>query len=240
MPATVFVNIDDAGSSSEVNEALLRCARAGAADGASILATGSEAADACSICMEYGIAVSAHLNCVEPPFLTGGTFPRPAFLALRARRLLGRLEAEWRAQIEKLLSLGALVTGLDSHRHIHHLPGIAEMTIALAAEYRAGVVRAAVLPDRFSRPSGPILDSLGRRTAALAAAAGIRTRVAMAGFGASGRVTREYLERLGLPDGECELVMHPATRPLWSAGQPAELELMLSEWFGTWKRSLPA
>jgi hypothetical protein len=236
MGAILFVSIDDAGSTREVDEAITKCSRVGVVDGVSILATGAEPGAACAIAMEHGLAISAHLNCVEPPFLTVDGFPHPVLLASRSRTWLARLEAEWRAQIEKLLSFGALVTGLDSHRHLHHLPGVAEMTLRLALEYGAGVVRAAILPDRMSRPSGMILDALGRRIARLASAVGIRTRPCMAGFSAGGHVTREYLSRLRLPPGECELVMHPATRPVWSSGQPGELDLMLSDWFGEWKR----
>jgi len=235
MPAGIFVSIDDAGSCAEVNEALERCAGAGSVDGASILATGPRAAEACSLCIERGIPVSAHLNCVEPPMLTGSSFPAPLGLALSVRRWLPRLEAEWRAQIEKLIALGAEIAGLDSHRHLHHLPGMAELTIALAVEYRIGNVRTGVLVDPLERPSGILLDALGRRTRRLAASVGIRTRTALAGFGRSGRVSRRYLERLRMPEGECDLVMHPSTRPVWSTGQPAELDLMTSEWFAGWK-----
>jgi hypothetical protein len=238
MGSGLFVSVDDAGSSKEVDDALRQCALAGTVDGASVLATGPGFAGACATAMEHGLAISAHLNCSEPPFITPVAFPGPIALAARSSAWLPRVEAEWRAQIERLLSCGALVTGLDSHRHLHHLPGLAELTLRLAKEYRAGVVRAAILPDRLARPSGLILDSLGRRLARLASAAGTRTRSCMAGFGASGRVTRRYLEGLSLPRGECELVMHPATSRVWSAGQPGELELLLSGWFREWKESL--
>jgi hypothetical protein len=64
----------------------------------------------------------------------------------------------------------------------------------------------------------------------------------MFGFGRAGRVDRRYLEsveeRLGradLPKGtEAELVVHPALEPVWSRGQPKELELLTSDWYGEW------
>ena len=46
-------------------------------------------------------------------------------------------------------------------------------------------------------------------------------------------MTRRYIEKYlpVLPPGECELVMHPSTEPVWSRWQTEELDLMLSEWF---------
>lgn len=230
----IFVTADDAGMCRDVDEAVSVLARARRIDCMSIMAAGPGAAAAVSLSHEHGIAVSVHLNCVEPPFLTDSALPGMAGLCLRTARWLPAVEAEWRSQIEMLLSMGALVTGLDSHRHVHHLPGLDDLVLRLASEYGAGVVRVAVLPDRLGRLSGVLLDHLARRLKRKAGAAGIRTREAMAGFAVSGRVTSRYLEGLDLPDGEVELVMHPAVRPVWSEGQPAELELLMSDWFGRW------
>ncbi len=231
---SVFLGIDDAGSSVAVDRAVEACAAAGVLDGVSIVGSAHDPAGVCAVASAHGISVSAHLNILEPPLLVMEPVSA-ASLILGGRFLAARIEGEWRAQIERLLSLGAMLTGLDSHRHVHHLPRLGEVAIRLAQEYGIGRIRTAVLPDPLSRPSGPVLDLLGGRLARRAAAAGLRTFDLMAGFGASGRLTRRYLEGLDLPECEIELVSHPATEPLWSPGQPLELALLTSDWFREWK-----
>lgn len=234
----VFVSVDDAGLDGAVDEAVAILAREEAIDGISVLASAEGAARAVATALEMGLEVSAHLDCLHLPFLSG--VPKPGAAALFAAPSLwaSRIESEWRMQIERLERLGATLSGLDSHRHVHHLPSLLDVSLRLAGEHGIGLVRAAILPDRHMRfPAGLVLDLLGRRLARKAASLGIRTRASMAGFGASGRVTRSYLERLRLPPGECELVMHPAVRPVWSEGQPSEFDLMRTDWFRGWTRT---
>ncbi|MGM0627376.1 MAG: hypothetical protein ACQETZ_04370, partial [Candidatus Fermentibacterota bacterium] len=88
------------------------------------------------------------------------------------------------------------------------------------------------------------LRRLGRRLAEGARARGLAATSLMLGFGRSGRVGKRYLQRAerlldsaGLSgDDEVELVMHPALRPVWSGGQPEELSLLTSDWYGQWSR----
>lgn len=234
---SIRVVMDDAGSCPEVDDAVEACIAAGSVDGFSILGSAPGAARACRLARDLGFPAGAHLNAVEAPLLTMAPLTFAGILA-GGRRAAEAVEREWRAQIELISSHGVAVLWLDSHRHVHHLPGLAGLAIRLAVECGAGRVRAAVLPDRFSRPSGPFLDLLGRRFAAKARAAGLTVPRCMAGFGASGRLSREYLEGLALPAGECELVAHPATAPVWSGGQPGELALLCSEWFRGWKSGI--
>lgn len=230
----VSLVIDDAGSHAAIDEAVRMCIESGTVDGVSILGSAPDAARACGLVSGSAAGVAVHLNAVEAPLLTMEPLSIPALL-LRAGKVLDDVEREWRAQIERVLSLGAVVSRLDSHRHVHNLPGYSSLAIRLALEYGAGRIRAAILPDPSARPSGPILHLLGRRLAREALSAGLYTPACMAGFGASGHMSRSYLERLRLPPGECEVVAHPATEKVWSDGQPSELELILSEWFRRWK-----
>lgn len=234
---SIRVVIDDAGSCKEVDDAVSACIAAGSVDGFSILGSAPGAARACRMALDLGFPAGVHLNAVEAPLLTMAPVTCAGVLA-GGRRVVEAVEREWRAQIELTASHGVPVRWLDSHRHVHHLPGLAGLIVRLALEYGAGRVRAAVLPDRFARPSGPFLDLLGRRFAGMARGAGLTVPRCMAGFGVSGRIGREYLERLALPAGECELVAHPATAPVWSDGQPGELALLCSEWFRTWKTGI--
>ena len=230
----VLLVIDDAGSGDAVDCAVEACIAAGTVDGISILGSAPGAAVACHLAAGAGLSIGAHLNAVEEPLLT----MRPVSFA-RALSGGGRaredIEREWRAQIELLISAGADLSRLDSHRHIHHLPGLSGLIVSLAVEYGVPGIRAAILPDPFRRPSGLLLLALGRRLARLARRSSLHVPDSMAGFGVSGRLDREYLERLKIPRGECELVAHPATQPVWSPGQPSELALLTSDWFAEWK-----
>lgn len=235
----VLVTLDDLGMSPAVNEAAAACLERGSAGCLSILATGDSFDAAAELAAVSGVPLSVHLNCVEPPFLTEGFSPPGSRIGWvsSSRSLRPAVEAEWRQQIERALSSGLMITRLDSHRHMHHLPGLDDAVLNLAREYGIGSVRSAILPDRWSRLSGLYLDSLGRRFSRKATMAGVGTPAAMLGFSRSGRVTLDYLLRWGgrLPAGsETELVTHPATVPVWSDGQPGELELLLSDGFADW------
>lgn len=227
------VTIDDAGMHPGIASAALRCAEAGTVDRLSVAGSSDGAVEACRIACGSGLEVSAHLVATEEPLLTTRAMSR-AEIAFGGAATAGRLRAEWSAQIERLLSLGARVSGLDSHGHVHHLPAAAGVLIGLAGSYGIPLVRSAILPDPFSRPGGALLHVLALSFSRRARAAGLTTTDCMAGFGVSGRLDRAYLERLRLPGGLTELVTHPSETPVWSPGQPGELSLMTSEWFREW------
>jgi predicted glycoside hydrolase/deacetylase ChbG (UPF0249 family) len=232
----VTVTIDDGGMNDAVNRAAARCMDAGVVGRFSILPTGSSVRAACELAMSRGVPVSAHLDCCSGPFLLPESrFPTGfATWALNARRLLPLVRREWSAQVERLLGLGAMVTSLDSHRHLHHLPELRDVFLDIARDYRIGTVRAAVLPDRMRRfPMGAFLHGLGVSLSEMASRRGQSSATWMLGFGDSGRVGRRYLEKyMGIAGSDdMEIVMHPATEAVWSPGQPRELELMLSDWF---------
>jgi hypothetical protein len=231
------VTIDDGGMHESITPAIEDCAARGVVDCVSILPTGVAAGEACRAACAAGVAISVHLNCIQPPFLGGKPFPATVGRwVVSASRLAEHVRAEWTLQIEKLMDMGATLTGLDSHRHLHHLPALRSIALDLADEYGIGTIRTALLPDWFSRPSGPFLHLLGKRLEILAGERELKTSEWMLGYSCSGEVSRGYLERneKRMTSGECEIVMHPAVSPVWSNGQPEELALMLSEWFVKW------
>ncbi|MCK5064814.1 MAG: ChbG/HpnK family deacetylase [Candidatus Fermentibacteraceae bacterium] len=234
----IKVTIDDLGLSSLVNRAVKILLNAGLVDSLSILVTGAALDEALEIAGTPGVKIAVHLNCSEPPFLTGVKFPDSFYTWFRNGSLLaGKVKDEWRLQIERVLAAGVMITGLDSHHHLHNLSGLREVILDLAKEYGIGTVRAAVLPDKLRRPSGIVLDNLGRKLVKMAGKRGIGTPDLMLGFSKSGNVTRKYLDSLSRSlrcEGLAELVMHPAISPVWTSTQPDELELMRSEWFKEW------
>ena len=243
--AVVTVTMDDAGLDPAVNGALSRCLEAGALDCVSVIASGRYWEEACDIAGGSGLPVSVHLNCIEPPFLSDSDFPSGILSwTLHASSLVTAARREWRMQIERLLTRGMMLTRMDGHRHLHHLPPLREAALELAEEYGIRIVRAAVLPRGDGGLRGLYLRRLGKLLAEEARRRGLAATSLMLGFGRSGSVGRSYLQRAerllesaGLSGGdEVELVMHPALKPVWSRGQPEELSLLTSDWFGEWSR----
>ncbi|MEN8208311.1 MAG: ChbG/HpnK family deacetylase [Candidatus Fermentibacteria bacterium] len=234
----VLVTIDDVGMTEVVNSAAELLLQAGVVHCLSIMATGSQYLPAVEIARNYDVDVSVHLNCVQPPYLVGDGFPVSHFEWFRkGAEYAEKVRIEWRSQIEKVLSAGLAVSRLDSHRHIHNAAGLREVILDLAQEYGAEAIRAAILPDRMNSPSSFILDMLGRKLVRSAERRSICTPDLMLGFSRSGNVSRSYLERIDgsiKGEGVAELVMHPATAPVWASTQTDELELMRSEWFAEW------
>lgn len=233
----ILVTIDDVGRAKPINDAVEQCIKAGTVDCLSVMASGSESEHAFRIIAASDMTVSAHLNCIEPPFLSHAEFPD----SLAAWLLVGSKHAEearteWSMQIEKLLSNGVMVTRLDSHRHLHHMPALQEVILDLATQYGIRNIRAAHIPDRLRRPTGFVLNRYARSFSAKASDLGMRTTGCILGFGRSGSVDRDYLKSFEgkIPSGEVELIMHPSTEPVWSDSQPRELELMMSDWFRNW------
>ncbi|MCK4807218.1 MAG: ChbG/HpnK family deacetylase [Candidatus Aegiribacteria sp.] len=236
----VQVTVDDVGMAEGVNSGVEMLLPEGVINCLSIMATGSEFLKAVELARSPDVAVSVHLNCVQPPFLVEEDFPDSHFAWFRkGAKYAEKVRNEWRSQIEKVLSTGLMVTSLDSHQHIHNTAGLREVILDLAGEYGIGAVRVAVLPERLQSPSCFILDRLGRRLAKSAFSLGISTPDLLLGFSRSGNVSRNYLESIDGSiegDGVAELVMHPATTPVWASTQTDELELMRSEWFAEWLR----
>jgi len=234
------VTMDDLGLAPAVTAALRRCLKAGALDRVSVMATGEDFDAASGLAASSGLPVSAHLNCVEPPFLTGAGFPRSLLAwTLHASSLAPLVRQEWRRQLEAMLARGLMLTGLDSHRHLHHLPPLRKVALDLAEEFGLRRVRAAQLPSGDGGIRGLYLRRLGRRMARAASDRGLQPCGLMFGFGRAGRVDRSYLERVerlleSEAAAEAELVVHPAVKPVWNPGQPEELALLTSDWYGEW------
>lgn len=76
---------------------------------------------------------------------TDGTFPRSykELICFWPRLLLHRkqVEAEWDCQIQQLINYGIAPRHLDSHHHIHLLPGLWPVAKKLAKKYNIKTVR---------------------------------------------------------------------------------------------------
>jgi predicted glycoside hydrolase/deacetylase ChbG (UPF0249 family) len=164
------------------------------------------------------LEVGAHLTLVgEGPLSPPETIPslvgpngalHSGYPAFAARYALGRiraadLETELRAQVERLLATGLRVVHLNSHQHLHMLPRILEIVLALAQQHRITAVRIPNEPDVRLTPRGlqiAALNALGRR-ARERRTVGVR----VAGHLNPARL-RHCLDQV---QGDSELVCHP-------------------------------
>jgi predicted glycoside hydrolase/deacetylase ChbG (UPF0249 family) len=140
-----------------------------------------------------------------------------AFTWRYARRAIAPrdLETELRAQIEAVLGHRLQPVHLNSHQHLHVLPGVLEVVLRLAVEYGIPWVR--VPADRRLPVLGRrgaelrVLDRLGRRARlVLAGRRDLRAANHTAGLFDAGHLDAErLLAILGRLEDSTELVCHP-------------------------------
>ena len=169
------------------------------------MAVGSEFQHAVLLAKDYAatLDVGVHLTLIGERALSrpGKALPESP-RALVAAVLFGSLNVarELDAQIVRVLEAGLQPTHLDTHKHAHLLPQVAEAVGELSARYRIPWVRRP-LPK-------PIL---GAMSMARLQRHGCRMTDHFLGFDLTGRFGAEELERVirSLPAGLSEFMCHP-------------------------------
>jgi len=144
----IIVHADDFGLSEKVNEGILYAHREGILTSTSIMACGPAFDHAVHLIKEVdSLDIGVHLTAIEerpllsplyiPSLVTkeGRFYPHAKhFLKnyLLGRISLEEVRLEFTKQIEKILDSGIDITHIDSHQHIHILPGIFKITVSLA------------------------------------------------------------------------------------------------------------
>jgi predicted glycoside hydrolase/deacetylase ChbG (UPF0249 family) len=255
------VNADDFGVSERVNAGIVGAHREGIVTATSLMAVGRAFEHAVGLLQGApSLDVGVHLTLVaERPLrqahstLAGpdGRLP-PGAGAFAQRWLSGRIrradvEAEWSAQIERVLESGIRPSHLDSHQHVHVLPGLLDLARELAGRHGIRFVRLPVEGRRLDRPV--TLHGLTRllgagAIGAFAALSALRRPgppglppPRFLGFHDGGRLDETRLRRLlaGLrPGGVYELMCHPGLTPeeeelqRWGYGHEMELQALTS------------
>jgi len=230
----LVVNADDIGLHSGLTDGTLAAHDTGIVTACSVVAIGSGFADAAArLRTRPALDVGVHLALtggapLSPPrevasLVDGSGRFLPRWPALAWRAFGGRLrsdevERELRRQVERVLEVGLPVSHFDGHEHLHVLPGVVEVVVALAAELGIPFVRCPVEGDPWR--AGPlrgmsltVLSGFGRRAAARMRATGLRHADRTLGIARAGRLDVMELRRLvGRVEGICELVCHPGLR----------------------------
>lgn len=256
----IIINADDFGRHAEINRAVEEGLVHGCLRSATVMPGGAAFAGAIDIARRHEeLGLGVHFTLVdghpilppeEIPSLVGseGDF-LPDHTALLKRYLKGgvnleEVRRELAAQLQKIEATGIPISHVDSHQHMHTLPGIIDIVLDLAA--RAGI-RAVRTPRTplFAGAFGGLgqlvgrlgLSTLARLAACKAHRRGLLTPDHFAGIVAGEAVSEGELLHLiaHLPQGTTEVMMHPGMKndvlqedSGWQHDFEAELAAILS------------
>ena len=233
-PAGVIINADDFGLTPGVNRGILNGFRDGVLTSTTMLVNLRFFEDAVAIAKDNpDLPVGIHLSLLWGRPLTDpsriptlvdndGCFPR-SLGTLARRYFLGRISleevsTELRAQVRKFLDAGLLPTHLDTHKHVHSLPGILHALISLAGELGIKKIRlpyengkAAARPSWKIAAQRSFVRFLCRDSRARLHRAGVKTTDHFVGIDHMEHLDAPaFRERLGsLDDGVTEVMCHP-------------------------------
>ena len=153
----LIVNADDFGMTENVNRGILEAHRKGIVTSSTLLANGAAWESAINLSAEAPrLGIGVHLNLSEGIPVSPATqiqtlvdsrrqlhlSPGQLWKALRNGQVrLSEIETELRAQVMRTVDAGITPTHLDGHMHVHVLPGVSEIVIRLAREFRIACIR---------------------------------------------------------------------------------------------------
>ena len=229
----IVVNADDLGLHEAVNEGIIRAHQEGIVTSASLIACGGAFEDAvrrCESCPELDLGV--HLTLVEehplapiekiPSLVDQDGFMPRSYMVFARSWLTGKIREreirfELEAQMARVLDSGIRPTHLDSHQHVHCLPGVWKLTLDIARKYGVPFIRVPAFDSLWAEartPMAPALRAAVNLMAALRRTTDMRPlRCAdqVSGFAFSGRLTTSRLLAIldGLRPELTEIMVHP-------------------------------
>ena len=228
--AGVQIVADDFGLTPATNEGIAYCLKNGLVNSAALMANGKAFADAVENINPPTdglppFRLGVHLTLVgEKPLVGNNPLPKN-HRSFFIRYLLGGIklagvEKELRAQIEKCLAAGLQPSFLNSHQHLHLLPGVLAVVIKLAREYEILSVRIVNEPivwsskKLFRKLQLVFLNFLSRRARDKLAAAGLTYNHWFIGFVNAGHLQSADLAlalmlKQRYPEQKIELGCHP-------------------------------
>jgi hopanoid biosynthesis associated protein HpnK len=232
----LIVNADDFGLTSGVNRAIIEGHQRGIITSTTVMVNMPGFAEAVRLARENPqLGIGLHFNITQGRPVADAAKVRSLLNAqgqftgtsttLAVRSLLGRLRTEeiiieLRAQLERALDAGLMLTHVDSHKHAHALPQVFEAVARTLPEYGVGAVRMMLETPRFG---GTSLKSAKQSTVGLGVARLCRTNLAACrqsklvttdaffGIAQTGFWTKPWLMDLiaHMPAGVSELMCHP-------------------------------
>lgn len=233
--ARLIINADDFGSFEGVNRAVEKSIREGALRSTTIMAGGNAFDDAVEVARRNpSLGVGVHLTLVRGrPVLTKDEIPSlvdengmfyedyGAFIKkyLTGRVSLDEIRSELSAQIRKAEAAKIDITHVDSHQHMHVLPGILGIVIGIARDAGIKAMRvpsASIFLGSATNGIGQLIGRTGLFT--LSEIARMRAKLAhinspehFDGIVAGEAVSEEYMMYAieNLHGGTTEIMVHP-------------------------------
>ena len=232
----LIVNADDFGLHAAVNRGILTAHTEGIVSSTSLMAGGAAFDDAVRIakqCPQLGVGVHLTLVGASPLLPVAevsslleeagdfyGSYPLFIKRFLRGKIRLAEVKRELAAQIDRVRMAGIQPSHLDSHQHLHVLPGIGGLVLDLARRFSIRAIRIPAEPVAFIGATPATVGRLAGRGGLTmlanlfrqqAAAAGIRTSDHFYGMLAGGQLTEPAILAIlrRLPPGDSELMTHP-------------------------------
>lgn len=232
----ILVNADDFGRHPLINRAVAECVEQGCLRSATLMPGGKAFDDAVDTALAHSeLGVGIHFTLVNgypvlppeeiPSLVTEDGVFYDDYIHFVKRFLSGKVHMEdvrreLAAQAEKMARTGLSLTHVDSHQHMHVLPGIFDAVLDAAAAIHIDAVRIPRTP-LFAGASGSLGQLIGRAgLASLAFLAGreakrrrFRTPDHFAGIVAGEAVNEPYFRAIieQMKPGVTEVMMHPGT-----------------------------
>lgn len=255
----LIINADDFGLHESINHGIIEGHTKGCITSTSIM-TGAPAFEhAAALAADHPeLGIGVHLTLVgSMPAMQPGDIPSlvdkqgllcasyPAFLKkyCMAGIRLADVYRELSEQVRRAKAAGLNLTHLDSHQHMHVVPGIIDVVIAIAKEYSIPALRIPAEPLLFLGGFAPGIGRIVGRTGLSVLAGLARFKARQAGlaapdhfFGmlAGGSMEERLLLTIidKLPEGISEVMVHPGL---------ADAELTQSfDWGYHWQQELSA
>lgn len=165
----LIINADDFGLHELINEGIIESHSAGCVTSTSIMACGKAFEQAIALAKQHPqLGVGVHLTLVGASPVARGNIHTllnndgmffsnyqefvPRFYA----GLISpeHIEYELRCQMQKVTGRGVVISHIDTHQHLHILPGIQEIFVKIAREFNISKVRMPAEPLTFQGTSG--------------------------------------------------------------------------------------
>lgn len=255
----LILNADDFGLDDTVNTGIIQGHLSGIITSTTIMPSGKSFEHAIALAStNKRLGIGVHLTLVgekticEPSAiktlvdLEGRLSPQyPQFLV---RYCLGQIQLddihrELTAQVQKVVDAGITITHLDSHQHMHIVPGIIDITIDIAKKFNIKAIRIPAEPYLFlggypfsvvrfiGRGGLTFLAQLARKKIRKQ---GLTSPRHFFGMLAGGNMREEFLLQIidALPEGISEIMMHP--------GVNDDILKSMYNWNNHWQAELAA
>jgi predicted glycoside hydrolase/deacetylase ChbG (UPF0249 family) len=249
----LVLNADDLGFHSRIDEGIFISHERGLLTSSTILASGPNFEQAivrakkAKLPLGVHLCLTSHLNPVAHPkevrwLAPGGRFRKnwAELSTAWVSKLIPVQEVvhEFRCQVDKVKAAGIEVTHLDTHQHLHLLPGMTSIVEGLAAQLKLPIRWPTERPSArwVKDPASAVKSMLLTSLAFLKPRSGVN-RVQAHGVFDSGRLNEKRLLRMlsKLTPGDHEIVMHPGLDPgvvshdpTWKYNWESELEALVS------------